>query len=117
MKIKIELSKTESKKARRAAFKVYRELHESIYDEPISRKDQMDIREEINDAMCTKVINSKVGQISIINDNDIVTYEFDLKTKFTNSLINLVEIFYSNIAKFINNTIKPLSKFIEDWFE
>lgn len=121
MKIKIELSKLEVDKSKRAFTKVTKEISE-IMDEPLDKNGLAEVKNHIGNALTSTELKSfKFGtyesttKLDENGKNIGAEININLKVGFTNGIINLVEIFYTSIAKFIKNIMSPLEKFIEKY--
>ena len=116
MKIKIELTKTEVKKFKSVATKVANEVVSLCDDRDLIKDAKKEIREGINGLVeDSRAIAGNFGDATIIPDNGTLTYEINLKSKFTVSLLHIVEIFYVGFAKFINKIKKPVEEFVETY--
>lgn len=115
MKIKIELTKSEASKIKKVALNVSEQLY-VCSDEEFDKETRDSYVEGIDKVIYnTSEKNKYISYKSEEQDNGASEINIELKTKFVTDLLNIVDIFYVYIAKFINNVKKPVIDFVEKY--
>ena len=116
MKIKIELTKTEVSKIRKTLENVSKQIYK-ISDQEYTASD----KKEFSEIMDTIFVNGS-------NKNHYCKYKsnstekgsseinIELTSKFITDLMNICNIFYVGIAKFVINIKKPFYDFVNKYF-